>query len=224
MDSEELIGMEDSSEVFPSREDGILPLQIPQKPVRYPIPKNEVARLATLRRCQILDTDPEERFDELTRLAGRICHTPIALISLVDGHRQWFKSKIGLEICQTPREVSFCAHAIMSDGLFVVPDACHDPRFERNPLVLEKPHIRFYAGAPLKAPNGSNLGVLCVVDRIARQLSLEQLESLRILSRQVMAQVLWARDSLALKIAMTEKEDLEHYLQSLTWTSRYPRR
>ena len=148
MNSEELIVMEDSGEVLPPQEDGMLPLQIPQKPVRYPIPKNEVARLATLRRCQILDTDPEERFDELTGMARRICNTPIALISLVDGNRQWFKSKIGLEICQTPREVSFCAHAIMSEGLFVVPDACRDPRFERNPLVLGKPHIRF-TPAPL---------------------------------------------------------------------------
>ena len=116
MDSEELIVMEDSVDGFPPQEDGILPLQIMQKPLRYPIPKNEVARLTTLRRCQILDTDPEERFDELTRMARRICNTPIALISLVDGDRQWFKSKIGLEICQTPREVSFCAHAIMSEG------------------------------------------------------------------------------------------------------------
>ena len=221
MNSDGLIILEDPSEVFPSQEDGMLPLQMLQKPVRYPIPKNEVARLATLRRYQVLDTEPEDRFDDLTRLACQICHTPIALISLVDGHRQWFKSKIGLEICQTPREVSFCAHAIMSEELFVVPDACRDPRFERNPLVVRKPHIRFYAGAPLKAPNGSNLGVLCVVDRIPRQMGIEQLESLRILSRQVMAQVLWARDSHALKTALREKEDLEHYLQRLTWTSRY---
>ena len=153
----------------------------------YPIPENEAERLNTLRGYGILDTHPEDCFDDLTRLAATICDTPISLISLVDEDRQWFKSNIGMEVCQTPREDAFCAHAITSQELFVVPDASHDPRFAANPLVLGEPHIRFYAGAPLAAPNGHNLGALCVIDRVPRQLNCEQLESLRILSRQVMA-------------------------------------
>jgi GAF domain-containing protein len=106
---------------------------------------------------------------DLTRLAASICGTPISFISLVDEDRQWFKSKIGLEVCQTPREDSFCAHAIMSPGLFLVSDASQDQRFVTNPLVLGEPHIRFYAGAPLAAPDGHNLGALCVLDRVPRQ-------------------------------------------------------
>jgi GAF domain-containing protein len=183
--------------------------------VSYPIPENEAERLNTLRGYGILDTHPEDRFDDLTRLATLICGTPISLISLVDEDRQWFKSKTGLEVCQTPREEAFCAHAIMSPELLLVPDASQDPRFATNPLVLGELHVRFYAGAPLTAPNGHHLGALCVIDRVPRQLSREQLESLRILSRQVMAQVILGKNLHDLTTALKAKEDLEQDIQKL---------
>ena len=183
--------------------------------MNYPIPENEAERLNTLRGYGILDTHPEDRFDDLTRLATLICGTPISLISLVDEDRQWFKSKTGLQVCQTPREEAFCAHAIMSPELLLVPDASQDPRFATNPLVLGELHVRFYAGAPLTAPNGHHLGALCVIDRVPRQLSREQLESLRILSRQVMAQVILGKNLYDLTTALKAKEDLEQDIQKL---------
>jgi len=183
--------------------------------MRFPIPENEAARLNTLRGFGILDTHPEDRFDDLTRLAASICGTPISVISLVDEDRQWFKSKTGVQACQTPREHAFCAHAIMSPELFVVPDASQDPRFATNPLVLGEPHVRFYAGAPLTAPNGHHLGALCVIDRVPRQLSPGQLESLRILSRQVMAQVILGKNLQDLKNALKAREEVEHDMQRL---------
>jgi len=181
----------------------------------HPIPNNETERLNTLRGYGILDTHPEDRFDDLTLLAAAICGTPISKISLIDEDRQWFKSKIGLELCQTPRVDAFCAHTIMSPELFVVPDACEDPRFAGNPLVLGEPHIRFYAGAPLTAPNGHNLGALCVLDVVPRWLSSEQLESLRMLSHQVMAQVILRKNLQDLRTALKAREDLEHDLEEL---------
>ena len=188
---------------------------IKEKALSYPIPDNEVERLKTLHGYEILDTQPEERFDELARLAGSICGTPIALISLVDEDRQWFKSKTGLEACQTRRDDAFCAHAILSPDVFVVPDASQDPRFAANPLVLGELHIRFYAGAPLTAPNGQQLGALAVMDQRPRQLSREQLESLRILSHQVMAQVILDKNLRDLAIALKAREALEHDLERL---------
>jgi GAF domain-containing protein len=181
----------------------------------YPIPENEAERLNTLRGYQILDTHPEDSFDELTRLAASICGTPIALVSLVDEDRQWFKSKLGVDASQTPREHAFCAHAIMSQDLLVVPDASQDPRFAANALVLGEPHIRLYAGAPLTAPNGHNLGALCVIDRKPRRLSRKQLESLRLLSRQVMAQVTLGKNLQDLRIALKARDELESDLQKL---------
>jgi len=181
----------------------------------YPTPENEDERINTLRGYGILDTHPEDRFDDLTRLAALICGTPISLISLVDEDRQWFKSKTGLDVCQTPREEAFCAHAIMSPELLVVSDASQDPRFAANPLVLGELHVRFYAGAPLTAPNGHHLGALCVIDRVPRQLSREQLESLRTLSRQVMAQVILGKNLHDLRTALKAREDLERDIQKL---------
>lgn len=181
----------------------------------YPIPGNEADRLRTLRGYEILDTKPEDRFDDLTRLAALVCRTPIALVSLVDEDRQWFKSKIGLAASQTPREDTFCAHAIMTPELLVVPDASQDPRFATNSLVLGEPHIRLYAGAPLTAPDGHNLGALCIIDRKPRRLSREQLESLRILSRQVVAQVTLGRNLHELKTALTARDELEADLLKL---------
>ncbi len=150
-------------------------------------PNSEPARLAALRRYNLLDTLPEQGLDDLTALAAQICGTPISLISLVDERRQWFKSKVGYAATETPREISFCGHALLEQNIFVVPDALQDERFADNPLVTGHPLIRFYAGAPLITEEGQTLGTLCVIDHVPRQLSASQLETLRVLSRQVMS-------------------------------------
>jgi two-component system, cell cycle sensor histidine kinase and response regulator CckA len=147
---------------------------------------HERERLAALRSYAVLDTPPEQAFDELTEMAARICEAPIALITLVDERRQWFKSELGLGLEQTERSISFCAHAIEQSGLFVVPDASKDPRFADNPLVTQAPHIRFYAGSPLVCEAGHALGTLCVIDHEPRNLKDEHKQALRVLSRHVM--------------------------------------
>src|SRR5258706_5286255 len=153
-------------------------------------PPDESGRLAELAALDVLDTEPEEPFDDLTRLAGFICGTPIALVSLVDAERQWFKARVGLEVAETPRDVSFCAHAILDpDRLFVVADASQDERFRENPLVTGDPNIKFYAGMPLRTAQGSAVGTLCVIDRVPRDLSAPQREALVTLSRAVVAQL-----------------------------------
>ena len=154
-----------------------------------PVPPHESERLVALQRYEVLDTEPEQRFDDLTLLASHICETPIALITLVDAERQWFKSRVGLTTTQTPRAISFCGHAILKDDVMVVPDAAADPRFAHNPLVTGEPHARFYAGAPLLSPGGQTLGTLCVLDRVPRDLTPGQLDALRALARQVVAQL-----------------------------------
>ncbi len=147
------------------------------------IPEDEGSRVDTLYDLRILDTEPEERFDRLTRLAKRLFQVPIALVSLVDENRQWFKSGQGMNTSETSRDISFCAHAILGDDILLVPDATLDERFHDNPLVVDDPQIRFYAGCPLKAPNGSKLGTLCLIDREPREFSEEDMALLRDLTR-----------------------------------------
>jgi GAF domain-containing protein len=148
-----------------------------------PVPANEEARLQKLEALEILDTPSERLFDDIARVAAVVAGTPIAMISLVDGRRQWFKAKIGLTVNETPRDVAFCAWAILGDEIFEVDDAAKDERFWDNPLVLQDPRIRFYAGAPLRASTGEGLGTVCVIDSKPKKLTEEQREALRALSR-----------------------------------------
>lgn len=149
------------------------------------IPSDESGRIASLRSLKILDTPPEERFDRLTRLAKRMFNVPIAIVSLVDSKRQFFKSKIGLEISETPRDISFCGHTILEKKIFVIPDTTEDVRFANNPLVTDDLEIRFYAGCPLLHLDGSSLGALCILDTKPRNFSADDLEALRDLAALV---------------------------------------
>ena len=160
-----------------------------------PIPPNEPKRLKVLWQYEVLDTVPEEVFDDLTELAARICEAPIAMISLVDEDRQWFKSKLGITLSETSRDISFCAYAITQPGLFIVPDAAVDRRFANHPFVIAEPRIRFYAGAPLITPDGHALGTLCVLDKVPRDLTHDQRQALRILAHHVVSQLELRRHS-----------------------------
>ncbi|HSQ04871.1 MAG TPA: GAF domain-containing protein, partial [Burkholderiales bacterium] len=151
--------------------------------------QHEKDRLDALRHYDILDTPPEQDFDALALTAARICATPIAWVSFVDADRQWFKAKVGLVATEISRDVAFCARVILQRDVLVIPDALVDERFASDPLVHAEPHIRFYAGAPLLTADGHALGTLCVIDHVPRQLTTEQVDALRTLSRQVMAQL-----------------------------------
>ena len=149
------------------------------------VPLNETARLKSLHSLRVLDTPSEERFDRITRMAKRMFDVEICLVSLVDASRQWFKSKQGLDACETSREISFCGHAILDREVFVIPDARTDARFADNPLVTGAPHIRFYAGAPIRGPKGHRIGTLCIIDSKPKDLSVDDEETLRDLAAMV---------------------------------------
>ena len=157
-------------------------------------PTNESERVAALHEAAVLDTAPEEDFDSIARLAATICDTPIARVSLVDSDRQYFKSCVaGGAMAGTPRDISFCGHAIIGRDIFEVCDAVQDDRFADNPLVAQQPHIRFYAGAPLITPDGYRLGTICAIDVRPRRLSEAQRDTLSALSRLVMRQLVRRR-------------------------------
>ena len=151
--------------------------------MKPPIPLNEHARVDLLRQYGVLDTAAEPAFDEIAQRAADICQTPIGLIAFVDRDRAWFKSNIGFEFREIPRDNSFAAYAICQDQLYVAPDLLADERFSHNPLVTQKPHLRFYAGMPLLSPEGLALGTLCVIDRKPRELTPEQADKLKELAK-----------------------------------------
>jgi len=159
---------------------------------------DETGRLAALQRYKVLETPPEGVLDDLTRIAAYVCRTPMSLLTLVDEHRQWFKSRIGLSLTETPRDLSFCAHAIHADDLYVVEDTHHDDRFSDHPLVVGDPAFRFYAATPLRTADGHAIGTLAVADTTPRRLTPEQLDALRVLGRQAMAQLELRRQTLDL--------------------------
>lgn len=166
------------------------------------VPTREAARLEALKQYRILDTPSEQAYDDITALAAFICDAPIALVSLVDSDRQWFKSRVGLDVDETSRDVSFCAHAILSERITIVKDSREDERFSDNPLVTCAPNIQFYAGVPLQTPEGHPIGTLCVIDHQPRELSEAQIKILETLARQVVMQLELRRISAQLADAL----------------------
>ena len=187
-------------------------LQIPVLPPKDSFTEED--RLRALRSLELLDTEDEFEYDQLVHLASQICSTPISLVSLVDQSRQWFKAAVGLSARETPRNVSFCAHAIRQDGLFVIEDATHDSRFKDNSLVTNAPSIRFYAGIPIHAPNGAPVGTLCVIDTEPRILTEAQRTALTILGQQVESRMDLRQKRVILEQALAENKRLTASLQT----------
>jgi GAF domain-containing protein len=184
------------------------------------LPENETERLEALREYRILDTGAEQAYDDITTLAAYLCEVPIALISLVDESRQWFKSKLGLNRQETPRDVAFCAHAILQSEPLIVRDALKDTRFADSALVTRAPNIRFYAGFPLASPEGYTLGTLCAIDRKPRQLTAKQKTAMRALARQVMALLELRRVSTRMADALEKVKMLHGLLPICAWCKR----
>ena len=183
-------------------------------------PDNEARRLAALKEYRILDTETEQAYDDLTSLAAHICQVPIAMVSLVDDARQWFKSRVGIHEQETPRDVAFCAHAILQDEPLIVTDALKDSRFADSALVTRSPHIRFYAGFPLATADGLALGTLCAIDRKPRQLTKEQLRAMQSLTRQVMVLLEFRRVSRHMAEALERVTTLKGLLPICAWCKR----
>ncbi|HOX58394.1 MAG TPA: GAF domain-containing protein [Candidatus Paceibacterota bacterium] len=188
--------------------------------MKAPIPDNEKQRLAALREYQILDSGTEQAYDDITALAAYVCDVPIATISLVDESRQWFKSRVGLNEQETPRDVAFCAHAILQVEPLIVRDALNDARFADSALVTRTPHIRFYAGFPLSSPEGFALGSLCAIDRKPRQLSPQQKTAMQALARQVMALLELRRASKRMAEVLEKVKTLHGLLPICAWCKR----
>lgn len=181
--------------------------------LKAPTPKTEKERLEALLQYQVLDSETEQLYDDITSLASELCQTPIALVSLIDGDRQWFKSRHGLDATETPRDVSFCGHAILGNEIFEVKDALKDPRFADNPLVTDAPTVRFYAGAPLKTPEGFNIGTLCVIAHEAHELDKKQKDNLEKLARQVVSQLELRKKNLQLSSKLDELQTAHNAVQ-----------
>lgn len=192
---------------------------VPQSPfpgaVPAAFPANEAERIQKLLDYRVLDTSPETAYDDITRLAAYICGTPTSLVSLVDISRQWFKSSVGLDAVETPRDLAFCAHAILRPEALVIPDAQADERFANNPLVTGAPYIRFYAGAPLITSEGYGMGTLCVIDYVSKQLTVEQIQSLEALARQVVSQLEMRLSVQRIEAEMVKKEEAQAALQQI---------
>jgi GAF domain-containing protein len=188
--------------------------------MKAPLPANEEKRLAALREYRILDTAAEQTYDDITALAAYLCEVPIAMISLVDESRQWFKSKVGLNQEETPRDVAFCAHAILQSEPLIVRDALNDARFADSALVTRAPHIRFYAGFPLSTPEGFALGTLCAIDRKPRQITPAQKTAMQALARQVMALLELRRVSARMADALENVKTLHGLLPICAWCKR----
>jgi signal transduction histidine kinase len=177
--------------------------------MKAPLPDNETDRLAALYALDILDSPAEQDFDDIVKLASNVCGSPMSLVSLLDSDRQWFKARIGTDLTETDRDMSFCAHAVLGRDLMVVPDATKDARFADNPLVVPDGGVRFYAGAPLVTTDGYALGTLCVIDTEPRRLDIEQMQALRALARQATSQMELRRHAIALANTTARLQELE---------------
>lgn len=188
-----------------------------------PVPPDEPERLEALQRYHVLDTEPEREFDDIVRIASRICDTPVALITLLDEDRQWFKARMGLEISETDRRLAFCSHTIMGRSPMVVEDAARDGRFADNPLVAGAPGVRFYAGAPLVTPDGFGLGSLCVIDLEPRKLDSSRVSALEALARTVVRQLELRRTTRQLGEALERASTLSRMIPICSYCRRVRR-